>query len=108
FSNIDMVDGKSGYKAQMSFNPDFLIPVKEEESEKYYMPLDVCSLYPRFYSFLLREANAYGVGEILADRHMANRLVKTLRPISARLIRYAFHQLKRFKAEKGVLPMNPE
>ena len=97
FSNINLVDGKSGYKAQMSFNKDFLVPVKaEQESEKYHAPLDACSVYTRLYSFLKREADAYGVGEILADRQMANRLVKTLRPISARLIRYAFQQIKKY------------
>ncbi|WP_240416580.1 hypothetical protein [Paenibacillus periandrae] len=108
FVNIGLVKGKLGYKAEMQFNPQFLLAVSEEEPQKYYHPLDACSLYPKFHALLKREADFYGIGELLVDRHMANRLVQTLRTINIRLIRNAFHELSNYFSKKGTLPRNPE
>lgn len=97
-----------GYKAVLKFNPEFLISVKKEDPTSYFKPIDACAMFTKFYAFLKREADAYGVGDILADREIANRLVKSLRFSSKRLIRYALHELKSYTKTKGSIPRNPE
>ncbi|GAA0854047.1 hypothetical protein ABER99_20395 [Paenibacillus glucanolyticus] len=106
--SVQLVKGKNGYKAELKFNSEFLIPVVNKDQQKYYNPLDACSLYPKFFSFLKREADFYGIGELFSDQHLSNRLVKRLRPVSVRLIRHAFHDLMEYVKEKGILPRNPE
>lgn len=97
-----------GHKAVLKFNPEFLIPVRKEDSTSYFKPIDACSMFTKFYAFLKREADAYGVGDILADREIANRLVRNLRFSSKRLIRHALHELKSFVKVNGSIPRNPE
>ncbi|KJD42955.1 hypothetical protein [Paenibacillus terrae] len=107
FDDIELLKGKSGFKAQLKFNRDFLISVAEEEPQKYYRPLDACTLYPKFYALLKREAEYYGIGEVLSDRSDANRLVKILRQVNVRLIRHAFYKLSSYVSLKG-MPRKPE
>ncbi|QNR65141.1 hypothetical protein IAQ67_14575 [Paenibacillus peoriae] len=107
FADVKLLKGKSGFKAQLKFNRDFLISVAEEEPQKYYRPLDACTLYPKFYALLKREAAYYGIGEVLSDRSDANRLVKILQHVNIRLIRHAFYKLSSYVNLKG-LPRKPE